>query len=100
MELDRPGLLVTYRLRLAFLIFGVKVGLRMSLLVYVVSLLVWLVHFVALFSAGETPMGGAVFYQLFASDGLLLVMPYGRGGSLCCRLSKRRSSRELPIPTP
>ena len=64
---------------LTFLIFGVKVGLRMSLLVYAVSLLVWLVHFVTLFSADETPMGGAVFYQLFASDGLLLVMLYGAG---------------------
>ena len=64
---------------LAFLIFGVRVGLRMSLLVYAVSLLVWLVYFVVLFLADETPMGGAVFYQLFASDGLLLVMLYGVG---------------------
>ena len=64
---------------LAFLIFGVKVGLRMSLLVYAISLLVWFIYFIILFLADETPMGGAVFYQLFASNGLLLVMLYGVG---------------------
>ena len=62
---------------LAFLIFGVKDGLRMSLVIYTLSLVVWLVHFVTLSRAGDPPMGEAIFYQLFASDGLLLIMLYG-----------------------
>ena len=64
---------------LGFLIFGVKNGLRMSLVIYTLSLLVWLVHFMMLSRAGDPPMGEAVFYQLFASDTLLLMMLYGMG---------------------
>ena len=64
---------------LAFLIFGVKAGLRMSLVIYVLSLLVWLVHFTMLSLRGDPPLGAAVFYQLFASDGLLLILLYGTG---------------------
>ncbi len=64
---------------LAFLIFGVKSGLKTSLVVYVLSLLVWLAHFAMLFLAGDPSTGGAVFYQLFASDGLLLMILYGTG---------------------
>ena len=80
MELDRPGLLVAYRLRPGVSDLrrqsraqNVAVGLR-GLTAGMAR-----IHFVTLFSAGETPMGGAVFYQLFASDGLLLVMLYGTG---------------------
>lgn len=62
---------------LAFLVFGVKSGLKTSLGVYLLSLFAWLTHFALLFLAGDPPMGEAVFYQLFASDGLLLIMLYG-----------------------
>ena len=61
---------------LAFLIFGVHYGLKLSLAVYLVALGVWLV---GMLGGVPNPSERSLLFQLFLTNGLLLLLLYSFG---------------------
>jgi len=62
---------------MAFLIFGVRIGVKLSVGVYLTLLGVWLGYFLT--TPSTTSFEQSVFFQLFASDGLMLLLLYTVG---------------------
>lgn len=60
---------------LAFLIFGVRYGLKLSLAVYLLALSVWLGGV----AGGVNPSEQSLLFQLFVANGLLLLLLYSFG---------------------